>query len=142
MKEKEYALCDVDGKVLKYFDAYIKQTLKYTKIDYMKCQFNDAEHSYFLKDNKDNLTENSCCDKYICGKVQVDEYLIEFESETLFKQVMVLTKKQREVLLKNVVLGIPMSEIAKQMGICENNVYKHKRKALAILIGRIKKDEV
>lgn len=36
MKNGKYTLEDIDDRVIKYFDAYIKQTLKYTKIDFIK----------------------------------------------------------------------------------------------------------
>jgi hypothetical protein len=36
MKKEKYKLEDIDFRIVKYFDAYIKQTLKYTKIDFIK----------------------------------------------------------------------------------------------------------
>ena len=74
--------------------------------------------------------------------MRLDNYIIGFESEILFKQIMHLTEKQREVLLKNVVLDIPMEKIAQQMKIQENKVYKHKKNALSALAKRIKPDEI
>ena len=74
--------------------------------------------------------------------MRLDNYIIGFESEILFKQIMHSTEKQREVLLKNVVLDIPMEKIAQQMKIQENKVYKHKKNALSALAKRIKPDEI
>lgn len=68
--------------------------------------------------------------------------MIEFESEDLFNQIMSLTAKPMEVLLKSVVLDIPMKMIANEMGIGENKVYKHKKNALLTLAKRIKADEL
>lgn len=92
--------------------------------------------------HKDGETADSQNDRYIFGEVRLDNYIIGFESEILFKQIMHLTEKQREVLLKNVVLDIPMEKIAQQMKIQENKVYKHKKNALSALAKRIKPDEI
>ena len=35
MKNGKYTAEDIDEKVLRYVDVYIKQTLKYTKADYI-----------------------------------------------------------------------------------------------------------
>ena len=50
MKNGKYTLEDIDDRVIKYFDAYIKQTLKYTKIDFIStwhlCE--DTNANYYL----------------------------------------------------------------------------------------------
>ncbi len=143
MKNRKYTTQDIDEKILRYFDAYIKQTLKYTKIDYIKKQSQSREYADLLKKREEKMysADKAEYDRYIFGEIRLDEYIIEFESEVVFNQIMLLTDKQREVLLKNVVLGIPIEEIAGQMGIRENKVYKHKRNALSILAERMKLDE-
>ena len=45
MKKRKYTTQDIDEKILRYFDAYIKQTLKYTKIDYIKKQSQAREYA-------------------------------------------------------------------------------------------------
>lgn len=106
MKKEKYKLEDIDFRIVKYFDAYIKQTLKYTKIDFIKQISDKRNHDDLLKEwkHKDGETADSQNDRYIFGEVRLDNYIIGFESEILFKQIMHLTEKQREVLLKNVVL--------------------------------------
>ena len=144
MKKEKYKLEDIDFRIVKYFDAYIKQTLKYTKIDFIKQISDKRNHDDLLKEwkHKDGETADSQIDRYIFGEVRLDNYIIGFESEILFKQIMHSTEKQREVLLKNVVLDIPMEKIAQQMKIQENKVYKHKKNALSALAKRIKPDEI
>lgn len=144
MKKEKYKLEDIDFRIVKYFDAYIKQTLKYTKIDFIKQISDKRNHDDLLKEwkHKGGETADSQNDRYIFGEVRLDNYIIGFESEILFKQIMHLTEKQREVLLKNVVLDIPMEKIAQQMKIQENKVYKHKKNALSALAKRIKPDEI
>lgn len=69
--------------------------------------------------------------------------IAEFRRRYLKNEILMhLTEKQREVLLKNVVLDIPMEKIAQQMKIQENKVYKHKKNALSALAKRIKPDEI
>ena len=144
MKNGEYTAEDIDEKVLRYVDAYIKQTLKYTKVDYIKELSNERKYTSLLKKRNDGLLTSieAESDRYIYAEIRVDDYIIEFESEMMFREIMRLTEKQREVLLKNVVLGIPMAEIARQMGIRENKVYKHKKNALLALAERMKPDEL
>ena len=144
MKKEKYKLEDIDFRIVEYFDAYIKQTLKYTKIDFIKQISDKRNHDDLLKElkHKDGETADSQNDRYIFGEVRLDNYINGFESEILFKQIMHLTEKQREVLLKNVVLDIPMEKIAQQMKIQENKVYKHKKNALSALAKRIKPDEI
>lgn len=144
MKNGKYTAEDIDEKVLRYVDAYIKQTLRYTKVDYIKESSNERKYTDLLKKRNDGFLKlvDAESDRYIYEKIQIDDYIIEFESETVFREIMRLTEKQREVLLKNVVLGIPMEEIARQMGIRENKVYKHKKNALLALAERMKPDEL
>ena len=105
---------------------------------------NERKYTDLLKKRNNGLLTSTGAesDRYIYEKIQIDDYIIEFESETVFREIMRLTEKQREVLLKNVVLGIPMEEIARQMGIRENKVYKHKKNALLALAERMKPDEL
>lgn len=144
MEKAEYTLKDIDERVLRYFDAYIKQTLRYTKIDFIKKKSCEREYADLIKEHKyENIpSDKADYDRYIYGKIQLDDNVIEFESETVYNQIMRLTGKQQEVLLKNVALEIPMEEIAKQMGIGENKVYKHKKNALSTLARRMKYDEI
>ena len=144
MKNGKYTLEDIDERIIKYFDAYIKQTLKYTKIDYIKQHSKKRECDDLLKEkkSKDETEDKPDYDRYIFGEIKVGDYVIEFESDDLFNKIMCLTDKQREVLLKNVVLDIPMKIIANEMGIGENKVYKHKKNALLTLAKRMKADEL
>ena len=140
MKNEKYTLGDIDDRIIRYFDAYIKQTLKYTKIDFIKQHSKNREYEDLLTERKlRSETEGILeCDRYILGEIKVGDCMVGFESENLFNHIMCLTDKQREVLLKNVVLDIPMEKIAKQMGIGENKVYKHKKRALSTLAERVK----
>ena len=52
-----------------------------------------------------------------------------------------LTEKQRLVLLKNVVLKIPMKQIALELGISISMVKKHKDKAIRVIKRRMSVDE-
>ena len=113
MKKEKYKLEDIDFRIVKYFDAYIKQTLKYTKIDFIKQISDKRNHDDLLKEwkHKDGETADSQNDRYIFGEVRLDNYIIGFESEILFKQIM-------------------------------HKVYKHKKNALSALAKRIKPDEI
>ena len=52
MKKEKYKLEDIDFRIVKYFDAYIKQTLKYTKIDFIKQISDKRNHDDLLKEWK------------------------------------------------------------------------------------------
>lgn len=49
MKNGKYTLEDIEDWVIKYFDAYIKQTLKYTQIDFIKKHSKNREYDDLLK---------------------------------------------------------------------------------------------
>ena len=66
---------------------------------------------------------------------------IYIESKVLYEELIKLTDKQREVLLKNVILDIPMQDISTQMGISLGKAYKHRRNALKILQRRLSDNE-
>lgn len=144
MKNGKYTLEDIDDRIIRYFDAHIKQTLKYTKIDFIKQHSKNREYDDLLKEKKfrDEAEDKPDYDRYTFAEIKVGDYVIEFESEDLFNQIMSLTDKQREVLLKSVVLDTPMKIIANEMGIGENKVYKHKKNALSTLAKRMKADEL
>ncbi len=95
-----------------------------------------------LKEKKfrDETEDKPDYDRYTFAEIKVGDYVI--ESEDLFNQIMSLTDKQREVLLKSAVLDTPMKIIANEMGIGENKVYKHKKNALSTLAKRMKADEL
>lgn len=54
-KNGEYTAEDIDEKVLRYVDAYIKRILKYTKVDYIKELPNRRKYMDLLQKLKDGL---------------------------------------------------------------------------------------
>ena len=83
------------SKVLRYVDAYIKQTLKYTKIDYIKELSNERKYTDLLKKRNDGLLTlvDAESDRYIYEKIQVDDYIIKISELTI-------TDSEKEIEVK------------------------------------------
>lgn len=55
MKNGKYTLEDIDDRIIRYFDAYIKQMLKYTKIDFIKQHSKNREYDDLLKEKNSGM---------------------------------------------------------------------------------------
>lgn len=130
---KIYTLQDVDEHMLNYVNAYIKQVISNAQKHYFRTSLKhtrfDVSFEPYSDDicySEDNNIQNDC------RLLTVDNIaMFHIESEPLYRELIKLTAKQKEVILKSIVLDIPMEIVAAQMGISVGKAYKHRRNALA-----------
>ena len=77
----------------------------------------------------------------LCQLIDVQGVKIPILNPELADTLRSLTETQRLVLLKNVVLKIPMKQIALELGISIGMVEKHKNNAIRIIKRRMSVDE-
>lgn len=142
--KKKYDINQIDERMLKYANAYIKQVVNNAQKNYFRNCLKHTRYDISFEEYNDNINYNA--DEHYEIKVPLRFFdfgtvRICIESKVLYEELTKLTDKQREVLLKNVVLDIPMQDISVQMGISLGKAYKHKRNALRILQRRLNYNE-
>lgn len=128
----EHTAQEITEQIRRYTDAYLKQVVNFSQKGYLRLKYKDKNHGIKFESFDENIGYDFCVeDVHISSrKILVDNAVIGIDSEELYEALLMLTDKQRNVLIKNVVLDMPISLIAKQMGIRENKVYKHRDVAL------------
>lgn len=134
MKKEEFANEEINENVILYVDKYIKLMISNTKISYLrrdKCSdLPDCDLIY--------LNDTKCIFPYYDEEIMGFEdttYLIG-ESEIIIKDSRVsecldkLTEREREVLLKNIVLKTPLDEIADDYNVSVRMVKHYKKRAM------------
>ena len=128
----DFSLEDISEELLDYVDKYLKTVIS------------NAKRRYYRKTKRPR--------KYGIVFVELDKYAEDLHyDEPGFEQALLnpeladtlrsLTETQRLVLLKNVVLKIPMKQIALELGISIGMVEKHKNNAIRIIKRRMSVDE-
>lgn len=131
--KKEYSLPDITEQIRRYTDAYIKQVVNYSQKGFFKVKYKHTNYGIEFETFNENIGYSAKYGEEITvhsRKIVVGNAVIGIDSEELYEALLLLTEKQREVLIKNVVLDMPAPLIAKQMGIRTNKVYKHRTAAL------------
>ena len=131
MKE-EHTPQEITEQIRRYTDAYIKQVINFSQKGYFRVKQKHKNHGIKFEPYDENIGYHVYIDDtHISSrKILVENAVIGIDSDELYEALLILTEKQRAVLIKNVVLDMPISLIAKQMGIRENKVYKHRDAAL------------
>lgn len=139
-----YRLADIDDNIVRFSEAYLKKVITTSKKNYYRRLLKNKNKGISFEEYNDNIlysAEFSKGPSAIPCAIKIDGISIYIESEIVYRELNKLTDKQLTVLLKNVVLKIPMEEIAKQMGLCISKVYKHKSNAMNKLKSRLKIDD-
>ena len=138
-----FTIQDVDEHMLNYVNAYIKQVINNAQKHYFSVSRKHIKYDISFEPycdeicySEDNIIHN---DYHILAFENIA--LFQIESEPLYRELMKLTAKQKEVILKSIVLDIPMESVATQMGISVGKAYKHRRNALIRLREGLKRDE-
>ena len=137
-----YNYGDIDERILKYANAYIKQVVNNSQKNYFRDKLKHTRFDVSFEEYNDNINYNMNEInefKIYLQFFEINKKRINIESKILYDGIMALTTKQREVLLKNVALDIPMQAVAKQMGVSLGRAYKLKRSAIRVLKGRLEK---
>lgn len=134
MRKEEFANEEINENVILYVDKYIKLMISNTKISFIRkdkgSDLPDFDLTY--------LNDAKCIFPYY------DEEILGFEdttyligkSEIIIKDSRVsecldkLTEREREVLLKNIVLKTPLDEIADDYNVSVRMVKHYKKRAI------------
>ena len=142
--KRKYNINQIDERMLKYANAYIKQVVNNAQKNYFRNCLKHTRYNISFEEYNDNINYNADEHYEINVPLRFFDFgtiRIYIESKTLYEELIKLTDKQLEVILKNIVLDIPMQDISMQMGISLGKAYKHKRNALKILQRRLSNNE-
>lgn len=136
-----YKIDQIDKCMLNYANAYIKQVVNNSQKNYFRSKLRHTKFNFSFEEYNDNINyfenENQEIDVTL-QFVEFDMFRISIESDKLYEAINKLTDKQLEVIIKNIILDIPMQDVAAQMKISLGKAYKHKRNAINILRRRLK----
>ncbi len=121
---------DISEETIHYIDKYIKTSINNVKRDFFKRQKRQAEIPL------SSLEYIEFDIPYIDTNFDISEYIYENDiivpiyDPLLANALKSLTQYQKIVLLRNVIMQIPLKEIAVYLGISLSMVKKHKHNAL------------
>lgn len=141
MIDKPFVLSDIRIEVIDIADKYMKAVLINTKRRYYRvlrkrerygitlCELEKYESNLIYEENGFNMVDS---ERFIIGKES-----IVLEKEELTEALQALSPIQLEILLKSILLGMNLIDIAVECGISERMVQKHKHNALEKLRRRL-----
>lgn len=136
---------DISEELLHYVDKYLKTVIKNTKRRYYRNRGRFRKYGIIFveldKYAEDLHYDDPGFEQALCQLIDVQGIKIPVLNPELADALRSLTEPQRLVLLKNVVLKIPMKQIALELGISIGMVEKHKNNAIRAIKRRISIDE-
>ena len=143
--KNNFSLEDITSELLDYVDKYLKTVISNTKRRYYRNKKRPRKYGIVFveldKYAEDLHYDDPGLEKALCQLIDVQGIKIPVLNPELADALRSLTEKQRLVLLKNVVLKIPMKQIALELGISISMVKKHKDKAIRVIKRRMSVDE-
>ena len=141
----DFSFEDITSELLDYVDKYLKTVISNTKRRYYRKIKRAREYGIVFveldKYAEDLHYDDPELEKVLCQLIDVQGVKIPVLNPELADALRSLTETQRLVLLKNVVLKIPMKQIALELGISIGMVEKHKNNAIRIIKRRMSVDE-
>ena len=141
----DFSLEDISEELLDYVDKYLKTVISNAKRRYYRKTKRPRKYGIlFLHPDKyaeDLHYDEPGFEQALCQLIDVQGVKIPILNPELADTLRSLTETQRLVLLKNVVLKIPMKQIALELGISIGMVEKHKNNAIRIIKRRMSVDE-
>ncbi len=129
-----YTIEDISDGLLHYVDKYLKTVINNTKRRYYRNKARSSKHGIsFVELGKyveDLYYDDPGFEQVHCQLIDVQGIKIPVLNPELADALRSLTEKQRFVLMKNVVLNVPMKQIALELGISISMVVKHKYNAI------------
>ena len=143
--KNNFSLEDITSELLDYVDKYLKTVISNTKRRYYRNKKRPRKYGIVFveldKYAEDLHYDDPELEKVLCQWIDMQGIKIPVLNPELADALRSLTEKQRLVLLKNVVLKIPMKQIALELGISISMVKKHKDKAIRVIKRRMSVDE-
>ena len=136
---------DISLELLDYVDKYLKIVIGNTKRRYYRNK--KRPHKYGIvfveldKYAEDLHYDDPGFEQVLCQLIDVQGIKIPVLNPELADALRSLKETQRLVLLKNVVLNVPMKQIALELGVSIGMVEKHKNNAIRAIKRRMSADE-
>ena len=141
----DLSLEDISEELLDYVDKYLKTVISNAKRRYYRKTKRPRKYGIVFveldKYAEDLHYDEPGFEQALCQLIDVQGVKIPILNPELADTLRSLTETQRLVLLKNVVLKIPMKQIALELGISIGMVEKHKNNAIRIIKRRMSVDE-
>ena len=141
----DFSLEDISEELLDYVDKYLKTVISNAKRRYYRKTKRPRKYGIVFveldKYAEDLHYDEPGFEQALCQLIDVQGVKIPILNPELADTLRSLTETQRLVLLKNVVLKIPMKQIALELGISIGMVEKHKNNAIRIIKSRMSVDE-
>ena len=141
----DFSLEDISEELLDYVDKYLKTVISNAKRRYYRKTKRPRKYGIVFveldKYAEDLHYDEPGFEQALCQLIDVQGVKIPILNPELADTLRSLTETQRLVLLKNVVLKIPMKQIALELGISIGMVEKHKNTAIRIIKRRMSVDE-
>ena len=128
-----FTLDDLTPERRHYIDRYIKKSINNRMRDYYRRHLRSYKYgiSFVSLDQEDpNLYYYEPAFDIASGYFEEYGYRIPIYNPYLFYALGHLTRKERTILLCNVVLSIPLKQIAHKLGISLRVVKRHKQRAI------------
>ena len=141
----DFSLEDISEELLDYVDKYLKTVISNAKRRYYRKTKRPRKYGIVFveldKYAEDLHYDEPGFEQALCQLIDVQGVKIPILNPELADTLRSLTETQRLVLLKNVVLKIPMKQIALELGISIGMGEKHKNNAIRIIKRRMSVDE-
>lgn len=141
----DFSLEDISEELLDYVDKYLKTVISNAKRRYYRKTKRPRKYGIVFveldKYAEDLHYDEPGFEQALCQLIDVQGVKIPVLNPELADALRSLTETQRLVLLKNVVLKIPMKQIALELGVSIGMVEKHKNNAIRIIKRRMSVDE-
>ena len=135
----DFSFEDITSELLDYVDKYLKTVISNTKRRYYRN--NGIVFVELDKYAEDLHYDDPELEKVLCQLIDVQGVKIPVLNPELADALRSLTETQRLVLLKNVVLKIPLKQIALELGVSIGMVEKHKKNAIRAIKRRMGVDD-
>lgn len=143
--KNNFSLEDITSELLDYVDKYLKTVISNTKRRYYRKAKRSREYGIVFveldKYAEDLRYDDPGFEQVLCQLIDVQGVKIPVLNPDLADALRNLTETQRLVLLKNVVLKIPLKQIALELGISIGMVEKHKKNAIRAIKRRLSVDD-
>ena len=141
----DFSFEDITSELLDYVDKYLKTVISNAKRRYYRKTKRPRKYGIVFveldKYAEDLHYDDPGFEQVLCQLIDVQGIKIPVLNPELADALRSLTETQRLVLLKNVVLNIPMKQIALELGVSIGMVEKHKNNAIRAIKRRMSADE-
>ena len=135
---------DISEELLHYVDKYLKTVINNTKRRYYRNKARFRKYGIVFveldKYAEDLHYDDPGFEQALCQLIDVQGTNIPVLNPELADALRSLTQTQRLVLLKNVVLNVPLKQIALEIGVSIGMVEKHKMNAIRAIKRRMSAD--